>query len=74
MEFTKIISIRIKYKKLLALSTKKSCSNFKRILKTKGGIVIEIKVMERNGCVSVRNPNNILKTRLVRSKMKPKSL
>ena len=74
MEFTTTISIMSKRNNLLALLTKKSCSNFKRMLKTKGGIVINIKVMDKNGWVSVRNPNNKPKTILIRSKMEPKSL
>jgi len=74
MEFTAIISIRNKYKNLLALLTKKSCSNFKRILKTKGGIVINSKVMDKKGWLSVKNPNNKPNTRLIRSKIEPKIL
>ena len=58
----------------LALLTKKSCSNFKRILKTKEGIVINIKVMDKSRLLSVRNPNNKTKIRLIRSKREPNSL
>ena len=74
IEFTTKFSIRSKYKNNLALLTKKSCSNFKRILKTKGGTVINRKVMDMSGLLSVRNSKNIAKTRLVKSKIEPKSL
>ena len=74
MEFTTIISIRSKYKHFLALLTKKSCSSFKRMLKTKGGTAINIKVRDKSGLLAVRNPNTKPKTKLIRSKMEPKSL
>jgi len=74
MEFTTIFSIRSKYKNLLALLTKKSCSSFKRILKTKGGTVIDINVMDKSGLLRVRNPKIRAKTRLIRSRKEPKSL
>ena len=76
MEFTTIISIRSKYKHFLALLTKKSCSSFKRMLKTKGGTAINSNVRDKSGLLVIRNPdpNTKPKTKLIRSKMEPKSL
>ena len=63
MEFITIISIRSKYKHFLALLTKKSCSSFKRMLKTKGGTAINSNVRDKSGLLAIRNPNTKLKTK-----------
>ena len=48
--------------------------SFKRILKTNGGIVINIKVMDMSKLLEVKKSKTIAKIRLIRSKVEPKSL